>query len=372
MDNSPPPKFKELDDISDSEDSQRSDKEKEGKQAGSNSDIPTPGSKTKKKRFKKPIDLPASPVKNDEAPLPKFKPPGNSDEDELGPSSMSKPPRTKPKPKPKKGGGAKEEPFLTQMPTFNSMRDLDDLNGDMDELAGNDEALFSDDDFKFPIFKRPASEIQDTPPGSQQPRCPFCKQEVDAAVLRKFEGMSTREQEKFCQTHQKEDAKREWDKLGYPKINWTKLDSRINKHHTHVKKLIDGMDSHYRAEFQAKVDAGQDRNLRKATANLTPGYYGGRGLRALSENIMTAHTNLFKKRAPLDTLISARGVTAFVQSVLVPEVAVLLIKEDMQIPLDEARTLLADSARIGELVHEEIREVVRRRVEDDDSDDFSD
>lgn len=260
---------------------------------------------------------------------------------------------------------------MTQKPIFNPMDGLVDLGGvEVDELAGDDKPLFSDDEFEFPIFKRPASEIGDTPPGSQQPRCPFCKQEVDPAVLKKFEGMSTREQEKFCQTHQKEDAKREWDKLDYPRINWTSLDSRINKHHKLVKKLINGMDSHYRAEFQARVDAGQDRNLRKATTNLTPGYYGGRGLRVLSENIMNEHSKLLKKRAPLDTLMSARGVTAFAQSVLVPEVAVLLIKEDMRISVDEARKLLEDSARIGELVHEEIREIVTRGPEHD-VDEFS-
>lgn len=258
------------------------------------------------------------------------------------------------------------------MPAFNPMDDeLGDSDGSVDPLAGDGKALFSDEELEFPRFKKPESEPGDTPPGSQSPRCPFCKQEVDPTVLKKFEGMSTREQEKFCQTHQKEDAKREWVKLDYPRINWTNLDARINKHHKIVKKLINGMDSYYRADFQAKIDAGQDRNLRKATTNLTPGYYGGRGMRVLSENIMNEHSKLLKKRAPLDTLLSARGVTAFVQSVLVREVAVLLIKEDMRYSTDEARALLEDSARIGELVHEEIREVVKRRPEHD-VDEFSD
>jgi hypothetical protein len=84
---------------------------------------------------------------------------------------------------------------------------------------------------------------------------------------------------------------------------------------------------------------------------------------------MLEFTPLLKKRVVKDRLMAARGVTGFVQSVLVPEVTVLLIMEDMNIIIDEARTVMKDSIGMGELIHEEIRDVVVRRVEDTDEED---
>jgi hypothetical protein len=85
---------------------------------------------------------------------------------------------------------------------------------------------------------------------------------------------------------------------------------------------------------------------------------------------MLEFTPLLKKRVVKDRLMAARGVTGFVQSVLVPEVTVLLIMEDMNIMIDEARTVMKDSIGMGELVHEESRDVVVRRVEDTDDEDW--
>jgi hypothetical protein len=88
----------------------------------------------------------------------------------------------------------------------------------------------------------------------------------------------------------------------------------------------------------------------------------------MSENIMHEFTALLKKKAVKDRRISSRGPTAFVQAVLVPEVAVLLIMEDMNVEVEEARDILEDSASVGELIHEEIRDVVKKRVEDSEDD----
>jgi hypothetical protein len=81
---------------------------------------------------------------------------------------------------------------------------------------------------------------------------------------------------------------------------------------------------------------------------------------------MSKFTPLLKKRVVKDRLMAARGVTGFVQSVLVPEVAILLIEEDMNIEAHEAIAVLRESVKIGELVHEEIRDVVTRRAENSD------
>ena len=52
--------------------------------------------------------------------------------------------------------------------------------------------------------------------------------------------------------------------------------------------------------------------------------------------------------------MASRGVSSYVQTVLVPELAVLLIKDDMQVNDAEARTILNESAEIGELLCEDV------------------
>jgi hypothetical protein len=47
-----------------------------------------------------------------------------------------------------------------------------------------------------------------------------------------------------------------------------------------------------------------------------------------------------------------------VQAVLVPEVAVLLVKEDMKVDMQQARKILAESWELGELLNEEADEKV--------------
>ncbi|KAA8573988.1 hypothetical protein EYC84_005527 [Monilinia fructicola] len=74
---------------------------------------------------------------------------------------------------------------------------------------------------------------------------------------------------------------------------------------------------------------------------------------------MSKFTPKLKKRAPIDRLIAARGPTAFVESVVVPEVTVLLIKEDMKVDEEAAREILQESREIGDLVNEEIKDVVK-------------
>jgi len=79
---------------------------------------------------------------------------------------------------------------------------------------------------------------------------------------------------------------------------------------------------------------------------------------------MHAFTPVLKKRVVKDRLMAARGVTGFVQSVLVPEVAVSLIMEDMNVDVEEARSILTESKGMGELVNEEIKDVVSRSIAD--------
>ncbi|KAH7364365.1 RTC4-like domain-containing protein [Rhexocercosporidium sp. MPI-PUGE-AT-0058] len=210
---------------------------------------------------------------------------------------------------------------------------------------------------------------------TQRACCPMCGATVDPEDIRAYSKsgvMNIRTQERFCRAHKIKTAQDDWEIKDYPTIDWDKLDSRISKHHTFIKKLINGQDSHYRELWGENIEAGKDRSLRKMTSNLTPGYYGARGLRIFSENIMQKFTPLLKKRAPQDSLISARGFAAYVQSVLVPEVAVRLIMEDMRIDVEEGREVLATSVDVGELLNDEIGDVVTRNVVDSEGEDESD
>jgi len=196
-------------------------------------------------------------------------------------------------------------------------------------------------------------------------RCPMCNTPIDKQVLKSQGFMNIRQQERFCNSHQKDTALNEWSDKGYPQIDWDSLDARIAQHHKFIEGLIRGQDSHYRAILDDIVEAGTERNLLKTTGNLTPGYYGSRGLRIISEHIMLKFTKLLKERAVKDKVIMARSVSAFLQMVLVPEVTTLLIMEDLRITENEARLVLMESARLGDFVHEEIQDVVVRQKEDD-------
>jgi hypothetical protein len=204
------------------------------------------------------------------------------------------------------------------------------------------------------------------------PRCPMCNEPVNEEDLKAFGEMNTRKQEKFCRSHQKKKAHTDWGSKGYPDIDWSVLDSRIEEHYVFIKKLIGGASSHYRSLFDERVKSGKDRNLLKSTSNLTPGYYGSRGLRMMSENIMNKFTPLLKERAPKDRLIAARSPTAFVEAVVVPELTVLLIMDDMKVADKEARDILKESSELGDLVNEEIKDVVKKRVENSDDENEED
>jgi len=199
-------------------------------------------------------------------------------------------------------------------------------------------------------------------------RCPLCKQPCSISELRKWGTMNTRQQEKFCRSHRRTNAETKWSAKGYPDIDWERLDDRIAGHHDFIKNILRGAESHYRNAFEKLIAAGKGRSLRKMESNLIPGYYGTRGLNMISGHVIRELSGLLSARSVHDDLISKRGTTAFVQSVIVPEVAVQLIMEDMFIDDVEARNVLAESSKMGELVHEEIGDVVLEESGDDSAD----
>ncbi|KAK1963711.1 hypothetical protein LY78DRAFT_739589 [Colletotrichum sublineola] len=199
-------------------------------------------------------------------------------------------------------------------------------------------------------------------------RCPMCSEIVDKALLEGFSGgarLHIRRQIQFCRLHKKKSAENAWDARGYPKIDWGILGSRLAAHHDFVLDIINGGSSHYASLLVDKVKEGKDRTLLKAEDSLTPGYYGPRGLHALSESIVGTFSSILRERAVEDRIISSRGYSSYVEAVLVPELAVQLICEDMKVKADEARTILEDSKWIGDLLHEDVGDTVDEPSDDE-------
>lgn len=81
---------------------------------------------------------------------------------------------------------------------------------------------------------------------------------------------------------------------------------------------------------------------------------------------MTSFAPKVRRLAASDKLIASVGVAGYVQAVLAPELAVMLVMEDMRVDEDEARAILRDSKAIGDLLNEEEDEMIRDQEGDED------
>ena len=77
-----------------------------------------------------------------------------------------------------------------------------------------------------------------------------------------------------------------------------------------------------------------------------------------ADNIMSRFASKLRRLAASDKLISSGGVSRYVQAVLVPELAVLLVKDDMKVDEEKAREVLRESVEIGNLLNEEEDEII--------------
>jgi len=122
--------------------------------------------------------------------------------------------------------------------------------------------------------------------------------------------------------------------------------------------------SFYRQQLQDRINAGEKRTLAAVSdetmASLTPGYYGARGARVMMEFVLSQLAPRIRTLAGSDRLIaSAGGVSGYVQSVLVPELATRLVMQDMDTSEERAMQVLEESGEIGELVNEDVDEATQ-------------
>lgn len=193
--------------------------------------------------------------------------------------------------------------------------------------------------------------------------CPMCDEEVEEGWLKDFskgQRMTIARQNKFCRMHKRKSAEKTWEDKGYPQLDWTRFEARIEEHHDYIEAIILGEVSHFGTEHKEKIKTGQNRTLFTTEDYPTPGYYGLRGMSLMTETIIQNFSSLLRERAPRDKLISARGYTGFVQSVLVPELAVKLIQEDMSLSADKAREVMEESRSVGEIINDDRGESRKR------------
>ncbi|OTA93628.1 hypothetical protein M434DRAFT_395446 [Hypoxylon sp. CO27-5] len=242
----------------------------------------------------------------------------------------------------------------SQRPIFklHALDDLDYLDDSDDKVIATFENV-SDDEIGDVTIESTAAATA---------RCPMCQEVVDAELLAKHSDhgrMNIRKQAAFCRLHNRQTALSDRSEKGYPKIDWRTLDTRLEKHQDMLKDILEGTrESYYREVLKENVESGKNRTLLKTQDSLTPGYYGPRGLRAMTEYIMRTLSSVVRKRAVEDRLVSARGYTGYVQVVLVPELAVRLIMEDMSVAEEDARKIMEDSIEFGELLHEDVGDVI--------------
>lgn len=231
--------------------------------------------------------------------------------------------------------------------------------------VGHDDLLGGDLAMDMSLMDSPTRKAKD--PNAAV--CPMCDEPVDKQWLSKFsknQRMDIRQQRKFCRIHKKKSAQENWKSKGLPEIDWDTFESRIVEHHEFLKSLVEGQSSHFGELLRQKIKTGKNRTLLKTDDYLSPGYYGPWGARVMTDSIIKKFSSLLRERAPMDRLISGRGYTAFVQLVLVPELAVRLIKEDMAIDEDEARELMEETRAIGDLLNDDKGDVVSKDEEVDD------
>lgn len=185
--------------------------------------------------------------------------------------------------------------------------------------------------------------------------CPWCGETVEAAILRDFSQgrlLNVKMRRKFCQKHKEETAKDIWRSRHYPTIQWDRIEDRFDEHRQFLLGIIRGEPSHFRRILAESIDSGTAARTLQKEGNLNPGYYGTRGFFLMCDYLSSPEfSEVLKENAVGDRTISGRGLPAFVQGVLVAELAVRLIQEDMDVSNREAREIMEESKAVGELIH---------------------
>ncbi|KAJ5459485.1 hypothetical protein N7530_011429 [Penicillium desertorum] len=200
---------------------------------------------------------------------------------------------------------------------------------------------------------------QPSPP--RRALCPMCHKEVDWTSLELFKAQPKqriREQVMFCESHKLRSAMDLWRERGYPNIDWDGFEERVQSYFPQLEKLlVPGAFSYYRNILSTSFAPGKARNSRVRASDserletMTCGYYGTMGATKMYVTIIRRFSVVVRRLATTDDLIKTAGVAGYTQSVLVPELAVLLVKDDMKVNDEDARRIMRESMDIGDRVN---------------------
>uniref|UniRef100_A0A8H7ND50 Restriction of telomere capping protein 4 n=1 Tax=Bionectria ochroleuca TaxID=29856 RepID=A0A8H7ND50_BIOOC len=293
----------------------------------------------KASRFKMPKGLESSP--GSQSPVAKFK---SFDDDLRSPSPEAKAKFVLPTTLDPLDSEEKSPPPVFKFFPATQVADLgyhDESIATLMDTDSEDEAINADD--------------KHSKPTEEMAVCPWCGDAVDAAFYREFTKgvrMNVQKQTRFCHKHKKKTALDTWRAKSYPSIDWDEMPSRVASHHAFLAGIVNGEPSYYRTKLAKKIESGASRAMKKEE-NLNPGYYGPKGFNIMCDLLVQRFTDLLKERAVCDRVISGRGSAAFIQCVLVAELAVQLIMRDLSVSAEEARTIMEDSKALGEMVQDE-------------------
>lgn len=74
--------------------------------------------------------------------------------------------------------------------------------------------------------------------------------------------------------------------------------------------------------------------------------------------VTTHFGHRLSRLAAVDNIVKAAGIAGYAQAVLVPELAVRLVKEDLSVDDESARQILRDSIGVGEKLNAQQNDVV--------------
>jgi hypothetical protein len=220
--------------------------------------------------------------------------------------------------------------------------------------------------------------------------CPICRAPVESEYYWEYWAgaeKTVKNQNKFCHAHRTTSAWEEYRSEGYPDIIWEGLPQRIRKHRMELYKILNNdRPSVYRDRYEPIALTGKaaavpsrrkdlpDHLLQELEAcaiddqSTFPGYYGPHGRRVITETVMKILKNEIKNCS--DAVVQGSGPATFVQAVLVPETAIMLIMEDNCVDREEAEEIRERTYDIGMLLNEEIEDRVELHEQSDDENEY--
>jgi hypothetical protein len=218
-------------------------------------------------------------------------------------------------------------------------------------------------------------------------RCPICKALINKDNYTEFwkgKKNTIRNQNMFCRDHRVKSAEQEYKSEKYPPIDWTLLSQRIKTHRMLLYQILNNdRSSEYRDRYEPIALTGKAAAVPSRRKDLPehvqeelesyalddqstyPGYYGPHGRRVITENVMRLLKNEIKNCT--DAVVQGSGPATFVQAVLVPETAILLIMEDCVVDREAAEEIREKTYEMGMLLNEEIEDQVEHYLSDDEN-----